>query len=144
MHQWRPLLRDSTVYLYLIIILYCIFLVLGLLLGYILILLIVIVFLVRRSLISENGFLARLFKRRPKDSLHRKRNIKKASHFRLSEPNSLPYSYEVVKAQLPYPGDEKFYTEMSRSHMHQHKQLWSSAATTPPIQERRNLPTVSI
>jgi len=71
--------------------------------------------------------------------------MKKASHFRLSEPDLLPYSYEVVKAQLPYPEDEKFYTEMSRTHMHQHKpkQLWSSTAVTPPIQERRNLPTVS-
>eukprot|EP00111_Clytia_hemisphaerica_P002746 TCONS_00007725-protein len=126
-------------------------LVVSLLIVYILIMLAVIAYLVRRSFYSQNGYLARLFHRRNDNSPEterRDRLFRKTGHVKLKEQNMMPYSYEVVKAQLPYGVDENvFFTEVSRVHMTQHKlhEGFSSAwrddlEQSSSIQERRNIP----
>ena len=120
----------------------------------------VIAYLVRRSFYSQNGYLARLFRRRNDYSPEierRDRLFRKTGHVKLKEQNMMPYSYEVVKAQLPYGVDENvFFTEVSRVHMTQHRlhegssSAWhadlepSSMSTinSSSLQERRNVPHV--
>ena len=67
--------------------------------------------------------------------------LKRAAGLKVKQPEKPPpYTYEVVKAQLPFSDENHFFTEISRSHLH-HQQapfFW----TPPPIQERRNLPKV--
>ena len=60
----------------------------------------------------------------------------------------MPYTFEVVKAQSSSGDESRFYTELSRVHMQQHKPT-STLWTVPPLhqqpdslQERRKAPQV--
>ena len=62
----------------------------------------------------------------------------------------MPYTFEVVKAQSSSGDESRFYTELSRAYMQQHKPT-STLWTVPPpqqkqpqdtLQERRKAPQV--
>lgn len=133
--------------------------VIALLSGYLVILLVVIAYLVRRSYTSQNGYLSKFnnhdkinhsYQQISGDSPRTERapQFRKTGNVKLKSPEPMPYTFEVVKAQSSSGDESRFYTELSRVHMQQHKPT-STLWTVPPLnqqpdslQERRKAPQV--